>query len=152
MAQNCLELKLNSPIIIKTIPTTYLLMISHIKRKVRKRSKKWVGNAVKQKDKYNLPLLSRSEIMQYNETALHQVLLDHVVKTTFISTFQQGIFMPYVKEIDKIIRTYKRKALTLRIDACIEKWSDTKGKYKMDKKILKMLLKEVQLLNSPEAE
>lgn len=127
-------------------------MISHIKKKVRNRSKKWVRNAVEQKDKYDLPLLSKSEIMKYNETAIHQVCLDEVVKTKLPNTIQQGIFMPFGKEIDKILRTYKRKALTLRINSCIEKWSDPKGKYRMDKKILKILLEEIKLLNSDEAE
>ncbi len=99
-----------------------------------------------------MPLPSIKDVLEYNEQAVHQVALDHLVKTKLPGTIQQGIYMPFSKEIDKILRTNKRKVLNLKIQACIEKWSDPKGKFKMDLEILKILLEEIKLLNSDEAE
>lgn len=109
-------------------------------------------SSVEQKEKYKLPLPTPADVMKFNEQAVHQVCLDHIVKTELSNTIQQGCYKPFVREADKILRKSKGKVAELKIEACIEKWSDPKGKYKMDEKILKILLKEIKLLNSKEAE
>lgn len=127
-------------------------MIKHIKRKVRARVIKSIDKNMDILESKGLPLPSREEVFRYCTSAIHQVCLDHIVQEKLGSMIQQGIYRPFILEVDKLMRKNSGKSQELMIKASLSKWSDPKGKFKLDLKVLEMLLEEVKLLNSREAE
>lgn len=92
----------------------------------------------------------RKMIMRVTESNIHQALVEFIVKDEIKSVIMQGAYIPFCKEIDKIMRTCRHKDIQMRVRMSINKWSDPKGNRQLDKKILLKLQKEVEELNNPD--